>query len=133
MTKKLTMDKQLVGEEITQASRGGGDEERPNDIVSTRPNDIVSTKAQRFLLSLSNFFSDYLSIVGFVVIVFGLRQLFPASAAEMAARATNKMTSPSSWMILDWTQLPEELLQVISENLDNCFDVVHARSVCSSN
>ncbi|CAA7033035.1 unnamed protein product [Microthlaspi erraticum] len=32
----------------------------------------------------------------------------------------------------DWTQLPEELLQVISEKLDNCFDVVHARSVCSS-
>ncbi|CAA7035199.1 unnamed protein product [Microthlaspi erraticum] len=30
----------------------------------------------------------------------------------------------------DWTKLPGELLQVISEKLDNCFDVVHARSVC---
>ncbi|CAA7013911.1 unnamed protein product [Microthlaspi erraticum] len=31
----------------------------------------------------------------------------------------------------DWTQLPEELLEFISEKLDNCFDVIHARSVCS--
>ncbi|CAA7032984.1 unnamed protein product [Microthlaspi erraticum] len=35
-------------------------------------------------------------------------------------------------MLTDWTQLPEELLQVITEKLENCFDVVHARSVCSS-
>ncbi|CAA7032996.1 unnamed protein product [Microthlaspi erraticum] len=37
----------------------------------------------------------------------------------------------SSMVLTDWTQLPEELLQVISEKMDNCFDVVHARSVCS--
>ncbi|CAA7032991.1 unnamed protein product [Microthlaspi erraticum] len=83
-----------------------------------------------------HFFSDYLSIVGFAVIVFGLRQisrlqLFPASAAEMAESPTNKKTSSSS-MIPDWTQLPEELLEFISEKLDNCFEVVHARSVCCS-
>ncbi|KAG7571988.1 F-box domain [Arabidopsis suecica] len=32
----------------------------------------------------------------------------------------------------DWSQFPEELLHLISKNLDNCFDVVHARSVCTS-
>ncbi|EOA27355.1 hypothetical protein CARUB_v10023469mg [Capsella rubella] len=32
----------------------------------------------------------------------------------------------------DWSQLPEELLDLIFKNLDkNCFDVVHARSVCT--
>ncbi|ESQ46473.1 hypothetical protein EUTSA_v10000198mg [Eutrema salsugineum] len=31
----------------------------------------------------------------------------------------------------DWIQLPEELLCIITKKLDNCFDVVHARSVCS--
>ncbi|EOA27273.1 hypothetical protein CARUB_v10023393mg [Capsella rubella] len=33
----------------------------------------------------------------------------------------------------DWSQLPEELLQLISQKLeleDHCFDVIHARSVC---
>lgn len=32
----------------------------------------------------------------------------------------------------NWSQLPEELLNLISKNLDNCFDVVHARSICRS-
>ncbi|CAA7032985.1 unnamed protein product [Microthlaspi erraticum] len=40
--------------------------------------------------------------------------------------------SPSTLSKPDWTQLPQELLQVISEKLENCFDVVHARSVCSA-
>ncbi|ESQ28712.1 hypothetical protein EUTSA_v10019678mg [Eutrema salsugineum] len=35
-------------------------------------------------------------------------------------------------MIPDWTQLPQELLHIIAMNLENCFDVVHARSVCCS-
>ncbi|CAA7013910.1 unnamed protein product [Microthlaspi erraticum] len=48
----------------------------------------------------------------------------------MAEPATKKKTSSS--LLPDWSLLPEELLQVISGNLDNCFDVVHARSVCSS-
>ncbi|ESQ46478.1 hypothetical protein EUTSA_v10000166mg [Eutrema salsugineum] len=30
----------------------------------------------------------------------------------------------------DWSLLPEELLHIISENLEDCFDVIHARSVC---
>ncbi|CAA7032982.1 unnamed protein product [Microthlaspi erraticum] len=50
----------------------------------------------------------------------------------MAEPATEKKTSSSSLMIPDWTKLPEELLECITEKLDNCFDVVHARSVCSS-
>ncbi|KAL1204549.1 F-box/kelch-repeat protein [Cardamine amara subsp. amara] len=32
----------------------------------------------------------------------------------------------------DWSLLPEELLNLISTSLENCFDVVHARSVCRS-
>ncbi|KAG2308252.1 hypothetical protein Bca52824_028000 [Brassica carinata] len=32
----------------------------------------------------------------------------------------------------DWPQLPEELLHIITEKLENCFNVIHARSVCSS-
>ncbi|CAA7032993.1 unnamed protein product [Microthlaspi erraticum] len=32
----------------------------------------------------------------------------------------------------DWSLLPEDLLHIISTHLENCFDVVHARSVCSS-
>ncbi|KAG7588777.1 F-box-like domain superfamily [Arabidopsis suecica] len=35
-------------------------------------------------------------------------------------------------MIPNWSQLPEELLHLISKNLENCFDVVHAQSVCRS-
>ncbi|ESQ46479.1 hypothetical protein EUTSA_v10000460mg, partial [Eutrema salsugineum] len=30
----------------------------------------------------------------------------------------------------DWSLLPEELLHIISEILEDCFDVIHARSVC---
>ncbi|EOA28453.1 hypothetical protein CARUB_v10024662mg [Capsella rubella] len=30
----------------------------------------------------------------------------------------------------DWSLLPEELLHIISEYLEDCFDVIHARSVC---
>ncbi|CAA7032995.1 unnamed protein product [Microthlaspi erraticum] len=48
------------------------------------------------------------------------------------AEAALEMKTLSLMDMPDWTKLPEELLQVISENLDNCFDVVHARSVCSS-
>ncbi|CAH8335762.1 unnamed protein product [Eruca vesicaria subsp. sativa] len=32
----------------------------------------------------------------------------------------------------DWTQLPEELLHIITEKLENCFNIIHARSVCTS-
>ncbi|KAJ0250290.1 hypothetical protein HA466_0144530 [Hirschfeldia incana] len=30
----------------------------------------------------------------------------------------------------DWSLLPEELLHIISSKLENCFDFIHARSVC---
>ncbi|XP_019093380.1 PREDICTED: F-box/kelch-repeat protein At2g24250-like [Camelina sativa] len=51
----------------------------------------------------------------------------------MAEPATKKKRKISS-LFLDWSQLPEELLHLISKNLkeNNCFDVVHARSVCTS-
>ena len=35
-------------------------------------------------------------------------------------------------MIADWSLLPEELLNIISENVEDCFDIVHARSVSNS-
>ncbi|CAF1861743.1 unnamed protein product [Brassica napus] len=31
----------------------------------------------------------------------------------------------------DWSLLPVELLHIISKNLDDCFDALHARSVCA--
>ncbi|XP_013637583.1 PREDICTED: F-box/kelch-repeat protein At1g64840-like isoform X1 [Brassica oleracea var. oleracea] len=37
-----------------------------------------------------------------------------------------------SSMMPDWSLLPEELLHFISQNVENCFDGVHARSVCTS-
>ncbi|KAL1207154.1 F-box/kelch-repeat protein [Cardamine amara subsp. amara] len=46
-----------------------------------------------------------------------------------------KNKNTSSLIMPDWSRLPEELLHLISKNLedeDYCFDVVHARSVCSS-
>ncbi|XP_019085126.1 PREDICTED: F-box/kelch-repeat protein At1g64840-like [Camelina sativa] len=39
--------------------------------------------------------------------------------------STRKKTS-------DWSLLPEEILQIISKYVEDCFDVVHARSVCNS-
>ncbi|KAL0733887.1 hypothetical protein Bca4012_010097 [Brassica carinata] len=42
----------------------------------------------------------------------------------MSEPATKKKPS----MIPDWSILPGELLDVISKNLDKCFDVLHARS-----
>ncbi|VVB08921.1 unnamed protein product [Arabis nemorensis] len=43
------------------------------------------------------------------------------------------MTSSSlSSMMSDWSLLPEELLHIISTYLEDCFDLLHARSVCSS-
>ncbi|KAL0741167.1 hypothetical protein Bca4012_082680 [Brassica carinata] len=49
----------------------------------------------------------------------------------MAEPQTEKKASLSPRMP-DWTQLPEELLHIITEKLENCFSVIHARSVCSS-
>ncbi|KAJ0260316.1 F-box domain-containing protein [Hirschfeldia incana] len=37
----------------------------------------------------------------------------------------------SSPLLPDWSQLPKELLEIITDNM-NCFDLVHARSVCTS-
>ncbi|KAL1221314.1 F-box/kelch-repeat protein [Cardamine amara subsp. amara] len=48
----------------------------------------------------------------------------------MAEPETKNKTSSS--IMPDWSQLLEELLHLISKLIENCFDVVHARSVCSS-
>ncbi|CAA7033001.1 unnamed protein product [Microthlaspi erraticum] len=47
----------------------------------------------------------------------------------MAQPATKEETILS---MADWSLLPEDLLHVISRHLENCFDAIHARSVCSS-
>ncbi|CAH8263657.1 unnamed protein product [Arabidopsis lyrata] len=55
--------------------------------------------------------------------------LFPSPSAKMKQPAPKKHTLSMP----DWSLLPEDLLQLISKHLeDYCFDVVHARSVCSS-
>ncbi|KAF8053057.1 hypothetical protein N665_1469s0008 [Sinapis alba] len=38
----------------------------------------------------------------------------------------------SSPLLPDWSELPKDLLGMISDNVEDCFDVVHARSVCTS-
>ncbi|CAF1861315.1 BnaC04g36680D [Brassica napus] len=55
----------------------------------------------------------------------------------MLQSAIKKKTSSSSSsssvsMMPDWSRLPEELLHIISENVEDCFDIVHARSVSNS-
>ncbi|XP_010431604.1 PREDICTED: F-box/kelch-repeat protein At1g64840-like [Camelina sativa] len=52
-------------------------------------------------------------------------QLSPSPSAKVA---TKDLTLSKT----DWSFLPEELLLTISTLLNNCFDVVHARSVCNS-
>ncbi|KAG2308258.1 hypothetical protein Bca4012_082677 [Brassica carinata] len=47
----------------------------------------------------------------------------------MEEPTTKKRSSP---LLPDWTLLPQELLHIITEKLDNCFNVIHARSVCTS-
>ncbi|KAG7572347.1 hypothetical protein ISN44_As09g007180 [Arabidopsis suecica] len=55
--------------------------------------------------------------------------LFPSPSAKMEQPAPKKHT----FSMPDWSLLPEELLHLISKHLeDYCFDVVHARSVCTS-
>ncbi|EOA27221.1 hypothetical protein CARUB_v10023331mg [Capsella rubella] len=52
----------------------------------------------------------------------------PSAKMEQSARKKHTLCKP------DWSLLPEELLHYISTKHleDHCFDVVHARSVCSS-
>ncbi|CDY36176.1 BnaC04g37180D [Brassica napus] len=53
--------------------------------------------------------------------------MFPLpNMEEPAAKKTR-----SSPLLPDWSQLPKELLEIITDNV-NCFDIVHARSVCTS-
>ncbi|CAH2061193.1 unnamed protein product [Thlaspi arvense] len=53
-------------------------------------------------------------------------QLSPSPSAKMAQPSTKEPTfyTPS------WSLLPEELLHIISQKLEDCFDIIHARSVC---
>ncbi|XP_048633676.1 F-box/kelch-repeat protein At1g64840 [Brassica napus] len=64
------------------------------------------------------------------------KQQFPSSSANMSEPPSEKKASlslsSSSSMVPDWTQLPEELLHIITEKLEHCFNVIHARSVCTS-
>lgn len=57
-------------------------------------------------------------------------QPFPSSSVNMIEHVTKKKTSSSSLMA-DWTLLPEELLHIILMHMEDCFDVVHARSICN--
>ncbi|KAH0912720.1 hypothetical protein HID58_036041 [Brassica napus] len=54
------------------------------------------------------------------------------TSSSSAANTSEPSTKKKPSMIPDWSLLPGELLDVIPKNLDNCFDVLHARSVCTS-
>ncbi|CAF2279814.1 F-box/kelch-repeat protein At1g64840-like [Brassica napus] len=53
--------------------------------------------------------------------------MFPLPNMEEPAAKKKR----SSALLPDWSQLPKELLEIITDNV-NCFDIVHARSVCTS-
>ncbi|KAF3551747.1 hypothetical protein DY000_02006188 [Brassica cretica] len=63
----------------------------------------------------------------------GLVQCIPRDAwgSAKTGLCLHHRTSLSPSSVPDWSLLPEELLHIISKNLDECFDVVHARSVCT--
>lgn len=51
-------------------------------------------------------------------------QLSPSSSAK-TAQQEHTLSVP------DWSLLPEEILNMISKNVKDCFDAIHARSVCT--
>ncbi|RID66296.1 hypothetical protein BRARA_D01452 [Brassica rapa] len=54
------------------------------------------------------------------------------SAIKKKTSSSSSSSSSSVSMMPDWSRLPEELLHIISENVEDCFDIVHARSVSNS-
>ncbi|KAG7567596.1 hypothetical protein ISN45_Aa04g004540 [Arabidopsis thaliana x Arabidopsis arenosa] len=65
--------------------------------------------------------------------------LLPDCVSKLHLSPSAKIAQPAmkdqTFLMGDWSLLPEELLHMISKYLeheDYCFDVVHARSVCSS-
>ncbi|CAL9233886.1 unnamed protein product [Arabidopsis halleri] len=61
-----------------------------------------------------------------------LRELSPSSDC-VTTLFLSESTKEKTCSMPDWSLLPEELLNLISKHLeDYCFDVVHARSVCTS-
>ncbi|CAF2279748.1 unnamed protein product [Brassica napus] len=68
--------------------------------------------------------------------LFLVEKIIPPNGANMSEPPSEKKASlslsSSSSMVPDWTQLPEELLHIITEKLEHCFNVIHARSVCTS-
>ncbi|KAG7567861.1 hypothetical protein ISN45_Aa04g006990 [Arabidopsis thaliana x Arabidopsis arenosa] len=76
-------------------------------------------------------------MVVLIVAISEFSSLKPKGSQTVAVMCSSEnMVKPArikiSSMMPDWSQLPDELLNLISKNLDNCFDVLHARSVCSS-
>ncbi|XP_056864233.1 F-box/kelch-repeat protein At1g64840-like [Raphanus sativus] len=57
-----------------------------------------------------------------------LRNVSKLSLSPSAEMTTNEITLS----VPDWSLLPVELLHIISKKLEDCFNVVHARSVCTS-
>ncbi|CAF2278922.1 unnamed protein product [Brassica napus] len=54
------------------------------------------------------------------------------SAIKKKTSSSSSSSSSSVSMMPAWSRLPEELLHIISENVEDCFDIVHARSVSNS-
>ncbi|CAF1861711.1 unnamed protein product [Brassica oleracea var. botrytis] len=56
------------------------------------------------------------------------------SVSKLSLSPSAKMTTTNEItlsVVPDWSLLPVELLHIISKNLDDCFDALHARSVCT--
>ncbi|XP_056862811.1 F-box/kelch-repeat protein At1g64840-like isoform X2 [Raphanus sativus] len=51
--------------------------------------------------------------------------------APRKKKTPTMVSSESTVSVPDWSLLPVELLHIISKKVEDCFDVVHARSVCT--
>ncbi|XP_010417235.1 PREDICTED: F-box/kelch-repeat protein At1g64840-like [Camelina sativa] len=58
--------------------------------------------------------------------------LLPELVSKLQLSPSPSATKDLTLSKTDWSFLPEELLLTISTLLNNCFDVVHARSVCNT-
>ncbi|CAA7033004.1 unnamed protein product [Microthlaspi erraticum] len=57
-------------------------------------------------------------------------KLHLSSSTPSAKTAQQTATKQHTSSVPDWSHLPEELLQIISLKVEDCFDAIHARSVC---
>ncbi|KAG2308256.1 hypothetical protein Bca52824_028004 [Brassica carinata] len=96
-------------------------------ILSTSP--VVALRVERFWYGV--YIAEKKIRTNLSVVALQYKSLFQVS--KLSLSPSSKMTTNEIKLsVPDWSLLPEKPLNIISEKLDDCFDVVHARSVCTS-